>query len=334
MCIAIIKERNIELPSDDILKNCWNNNPDGAGFAFAFNDKVIIKKGYMTFKSFIKALHKYNNKYNLKDCGMLLHFRIATHGAVDQSMTHPFPIIDDDGCLKKTEFVSDYAVIHNGIISLTSYEASKNKGLSDTALFIKDYLTKIAQNKDWTKNQSNIELIEKLIDSKMAILEKNGDIIHTTGFTEDNGILYSNSSYLDSYQRYFKTKNIKSTYSYLNDTYDYDYGYGYNDDYCNGYYGTCSYEDYISEKVDEKGIIIELMSLRQGLIIDEPWYIEVNEDDLFYIDNGLNLYVKNEYEDDRIEYEFWGTCTVYDENIKEIEFKANTKAYLGQISYM
>ena len=33
MCVAIYKPENIQTPSLDTLKKCWDANPDGAGFA-------------------------------------------------------------------------------------------------------------------------------------------------------------------------------------------------------------------------------------------------------------------------------------------------------------
>ena len=53
MCIAIAKPIGVEIPNDDILTNCFNNNPDGAGFAFNHNNEVVIRKGYMKLKDFL-----------------------------------------------------------------------------------------------------------------------------------------------------------------------------------------------------------------------------------------------------------------------------------------
>lgn len=221
MCIAIGKPIGVKMPSKEILKRCWDSNDDGAGFAFAYNDVVYIKKGYMTFDSFWNELSKVNERYNLDNLGVLLHFRIATHGGVIPSMTHPFPIVGDNGILSKLEYQSEYAVVHNGIISLTGADARKETAMSDTAVFIRDYLTLIAQNRQWFRRKSNIELIEKLIDSKMAILNLRGEIIHTSGFVEDNGVLYSNESYKTLRIRTCSYNNSANRYSVYDDS-DYD----------------------------------------------------------------------------------------------------------------
>ncbi|MBO5021413.1 MAG: hypothetical protein J6D52_12180 [Clostridia bacterium] len=198
MCIAITSPIGTDIPNDDILRTCFRNNDNGAGIAFnTDNNQVQIVKGFMDFESFITALHKYDEKYCFKNRGVLLHFRISTHGGTNPSNTHPFPISSNSKHLKKTRFVSNYACIHNGIINLT---ADRKSELSDTMLFVKDYLSKISSNRGWFHNPKNIELIEMLIDSKMAILNGNGEIISTSGFHKaEDGNYYSNTSYKTSY---------------------------------------------------------------------------------------------------------------------------------------
>ena len=127
MCIAIAKPIGVEIPNDDILTNCFNNNPDGAGFAFNHNNEVVIRKGYMKLKDFLDAFHKYDEKFNFKNRGVLIHTRITTHGGTNPQMCHPFPINSDEGALKKIEYCSPFAIVHNGIISLTSSEATRKK---------------------------------------------------------------------------------------------------------------------------------------------------------------------------------------------------------------
>lgn len=322
MCIAIGKPMGVAIPDESILKNCWNNNSDGAGFAYAVNGNVFIKKGFMTFDSFKSALKEADERYNLKDCGMLLHFRIATHGAKDATMTHPFPINSDEGALKKIEYVSDYAVIHNGIISLTGYEANKSRGLSDTAIFIQKYLTKIATNKKWLNNPANIDLIEDLIDSKMAILYKTGGIKFTSGFKEDNGVYYSNNSYNDNYVKAYKTFSYPLSTTKSNEKKEVDTNYSsYNYD------------------------IFELMRVEPGDILDGDFgSIEVSYDELstYYAtkpnEYGMSLiyerYPSNGYygmfsqdEEYFSDYDFIGEAMVYDRNAKIREWSCDIKLF-------
>ena len=165
MCIAIYSLKGTDIPSEDILKTCFLNNPDGAGFAFNKGGKVHIVKGFMDYKGFISAFKKYDAEFGFKQRGVLIHFRIATHGGVNVGCCHPFPI----------------------------------SPLSDTMLFIRDYLTKIGSNRNWFYNKKNTELIYELINSKMAILNGNGDITATEGFHQGaDGNYYSNCSYMNT----------------------------------------------------------------------------------------------------------------------------------------
>jgi len=54
MCIAIISESGVKLPTKKVLKRCFINNPDGAGYGIFLLDSYEweCKKGFMTFKSF------------------------------------------------------------------------------------------------------------------------------------------------------------------------------------------------------------------------------------------------------------------------------------------
>lgn len=204
MCIAIYSPIGTDVPTEEIFKNCFTNNPDGAGFAFNLdNGQVQIIKGLMTFDKFKDTFNKYKERYGFTDRGVLIHFRITTHGGTQPACCHPFPMSDYDKMLKKTECVSNYAVIHNGIIKMCSARAHALKNMSDTMVFVKDYLSKIASNKGWFKNPMNWELIEDLADSKIAILNGQGEIRCTTGFHEGtDGNFYSNCSYTNYYYSY------------------------------------------------------------------------------------------------------------------------------------
>lgn len=201
MCIAVYSPKNNPIPCEDYLHNCFDNNSDGAGFAFNYNGHVEIVKGFMDWNSFISAFREYDNNYGFKGRGVLIHFRIATHGNVDAANCHPFPVSDSNRQLSKNKSCADYACVHNGIIKLTTEDAKREQKYSDTFIFIRDYLSKIASNRGWFRNKQNIALIEELIDSKMAILNSKGEIISTSGFKKGpDGNYYSNDSYSFSYR--------------------------------------------------------------------------------------------------------------------------------------
>ena len=49
MCIIVAKKKGLELPTKEILRNCFNYNSDGAGLMFNDGKQVFIEKGFMDF---------------------------------------------------------------------------------------------------------------------------------------------------------------------------------------------------------------------------------------------------------------------------------------------
>lgn len=207
MCIICAKERNVKMPSDEIIENMWDNNSDGAGVAVARDGRVIINKGFMKKKSFMKFIKSLRK--NHENDAMLLHFRIATHGGVNKECTHPFPVSQSNKELKKNYVVTDLAVAHNGIIKI-----DVEPGLSDTMSFIKKRLFPLKiKTSQFYKDKKKFGKKEKeLQGSRLAFLDKYGNIYKIGEWEEKDGIYYSNSSYDDSYYKYL-----------------YGYGYGYDD---------------------------------------------------------------------------------------------------------
>ena len=120
MCVAIYKPAKVKLPSLDILRQCWETNPDGAGFALPTLDNprhaFHIRKGFMTWEAFEKAVHD----FRLAECegDLLLHFRIATHGGISPGNTHPFPVTEEIKYLKHTNILTNSVLIHNGVLPI------------------------------------------------------------------------------------------------------------------------------------------------------------------------------------------------------------------------
>lgn len=325
MCIAIFKNPGNKCPSMDILHRCWDSNNDGAGYAFAYNGKVKIFKGFMTFDAFRASFEANNKRYNFKNLGLLIHFRISTSLSVTPQNTHPFPISNDTNYLQKPESEGDYAVIHNGIISLTSSTATAEKTTSDTLVFVRDYLWNIAQNRGWFRRESNIDLIYRLADSKVAILNRFGEIIHTPGFTEDNGVWYSNDTYKSPRVRYSHNygrynNNYVNNYSY----YDYDQDY---DDY--DFYGR-NYRDYRGGSKNtgySQYHTIPLMKCAPGDTISGDSVEDVchTYSDVQYAlsKEGFLYYLHKEDSSNLTSLEFLGMGVFYDKAMKERPFVAD-----------
>lgn len=216
MCIIAYKPAGVKFPSDDILKTCFQNNKDGAGFMYPTKDGVRIKKGFMTYEDFDKAIKPLKNSFGLP---VVMHFRISTHAGVNPEMTQPFPVTSKTRKLKSTDTISRVGIAHNGIISMTN----DAKEISDTALFIKRYASFLIRDVEYYKDKRIPEMIEAMIGSRMAILSTDGhvELLGTGWKTDENGMWFSNDSYKSWKSRY----NFKGTYAYGDYDWDDDFTY-------------------------------------------------------------------------------------------------------------
>ena len=213
MCIIVGKKKGIELPSKTTLENCFDNNSDGAGLAYVNNNKkVVIEKGFMTFEKFYKRLMELDKRYDLKKKALIMHFRITTHGGTSKGNCHPFPISNSRKKLKATYLeCGNVAFAHNKTVKICADE--KEKDMSDTQIFSRDYLYHIWKtNKRFYEDKNIRKIIERMGgESRFCFLDDKEKLYTIGDFVEDNGVLYSNYSY-----------------SYNINYYDYCYDYSSN----------------------------------------------------------------------------------------------------------
>lgn len=196
MCIIVAKPQGVEMPSYRILSNCFDTNSDGAGFMIANGKTVSIKKGFMDWNSFVEAIEKAGD---LTERSVVMHFRIATHGDVQPGCCHPFPVTDDKAKLSARFTESRVAVAHNGIIS----GMKTDKNTSDTMAYISSVIAPIRRmSEDFMHNDNALDIMEATVGSKLCFLDNSGDIVTIGQFIEDDGVFYSNTSYLNSWKRY------------------------------------------------------------------------------------------------------------------------------------
>jgi predicted glutamine amidotransferase len=199
MCIIVYKPAGVSLPSDDILYNCFINNPDGAGLMFPKGNEVVIRKGFMSYNALIEDINTVQNEMHssLKTLEMVLHFRHATHGNICPQNCHPFPCVSNIKDLKKLNISTSIGIAHNGIIdfctahSYSSYKQKQSK-ISDTQVFVRDYLSKLTDKELF--NSVIQGLIFEATNSKFAVMTaKKTELIGS--FIKHRGVFYSNSSY-------------------------------------------------------------------------------------------------------------------------------------------
>lgn len=194
MCIIAAKAKGVAMPTDEVIENMWYGNSDGAGFMYAEKGKVYIRKGFMKFDDFRKALDELAATHDMTELPLVMHFRITTHGGTKPANCHPFPISDSIGVLSKLDTKCHLGVAHNGIIDITP-----RKGISDTMEYIASQLAPLSKAvPDFYKNKHLIEMIYNATRSRLAFLSRDGAIYTIGDFINDNGVLYSNNSYKHS----------------------------------------------------------------------------------------------------------------------------------------
>lgn len=176
MCIAIYKPQD-KILSQETLKECYDSNPDGAGFMYAQNKKLHIEKGFFSYDSFYKAYKEHEHKQ------AVIHFRIKTHGKIDTTNCHPFAVNNAIG------------FVHNGIIN-----GFGDTNHSDTIGFNNAILQPLVHK--WGNlalfQDPIIDLIEGRIGySKLVFLDRHGNhkIMNEGKGVWDDGVWYSNNSY-------------------------------------------------------------------------------------------------------------------------------------------
>lgn len=181
MCIAIVKPKN-HLIAQSAARNCFSNNPDGAGFAYPDDGVVKIEKGFFTFESFWA---RFNEVQTSNNCDMLVHFRIATAGNVDKRNCHPWRINEKA------------AMIHNGTIQ--EMINKNDPSISDSGNFAKVLSFIFKRDEKQFKDNWLRWFIRSTIGNgnKVAILNEKGEVViyNEEAGTWENGIWYSNHSF-------------------------------------------------------------------------------------------------------------------------------------------
>lgn len=184
MCIAILNKKGI-IP-DAYLKESWDTNKDGAGFAYVHRKKMVIFKTLTDYPLFLSEYKK--AKEIAPKSNFLIHFRIATQGGVNLENCHPFLVNDS------------LAMIHNGMLRNTPNIPLR----SDTNFLAHTILAKMGKGIEYDPEFKHIcEIFTSTFGNKLVFLNTNNDcfiINESLGHWLD-GNWYSNYSY-KSYTQY------------------------------------------------------------------------------------------------------------------------------------
>lgn len=217
MCIAILNLNGSI--SKRQIQNSWANNNHGAGFAYSDGSKMVVYKTDKSANEFYKNYRKH--RLENSDVPFLLHFRISTHGLINEDNLHPFVINDK------------VALIHNGMVDFKGHTHSDPR--SDTRFMCEEVLSLLPDG--WHLSPGVHQLMMEVGGwSKFVML----DLDHKYAIVNESaghwfeGNWYSNTSYkgVNDYIDYGGKKMPKSS-TYSSGQWD--------DEYSNSYYGTNSY---------------------------------------------------------------------------------------------
>ena len=191
MCIICVSKSGVRQPTVTELNTMFRNNPDSAGYMVARHGMVSISKGYMDFGEFLNAVRR--EHFTEKD-SVVYHFRISTQAGVNPEMTHPFPLSNRLERMEKLDTTCRIGVAHNGVIRLTA--DPDNHRYSDTALFITQYLRVLIQRREDLRDRRILDTVWHLAQSKFAIMDGGGYVATVGQFLNQDGLLFSNASYI------------------------------------------------------------------------------------------------------------------------------------------
>lgn len=199
MCLIINRPANTELDFEK-FKVAMINNPDGWGLSAADGSGKLI-----TYRSPEEAdpekLFRFVQEEH-KELPVLLHLRYTTVGKTTLRNAHPFPI------LEHTQDGVDLRMAHNG--TLHAYKG-KNDGSSDTRNFVRVFIrplfkrlirgmtTEEILKDNWIHTLVNSELTTL---SVVSFMDGYGNSLNVNatgngGFTDENGVYYSNKYSFD-----------------------------------------------------------------------------------------------------------------------------------------
>lgn len=226
MCIAILNTKAVTLKKD-LLNNCWQNNGDGAGMLYMLDGKMQVFKEMKSFDNFYQEYLRVRKQVSKQN--IVLHFRISTHGKVNETNCHPFLVHDELG------------FVHNGMI----YEVPRHNDYSDTHQFNELILKKMIYGFEYDEHILN--MIESYIGSGSKLIFLNSDddyaIVNEKAGHWNMNCWFSNSSYkqVNNWVDYGGTKKYKgSSYGYggyggssygLNATAKYSSGFSNHSDF-------------------------------------------------------------------------------------------------------
>lgn len=186
MCVIAFSPKGNDAPTEEQIKEMFKKNPDGAGYAWDDGATVHFKKGFMNVDDLLEDLGPLEK---WKDKNFAMHFRIGTAGKNDKKTTHPFPLTNNFGELRKLQ--GDGPVLfHNGVIS--GFGGIIDPLASDTQDFVAGVASKLLTRPN-TPSKITAKTVNTIIgSSRLLIMYGKNKAIKFGDWKEKDGNYYSN----------------------------------------------------------------------------------------------------------------------------------------------
>lgn len=207
MCVAVYSPKGVDAPTEEQIRKMFKKNPDGAGYAFEEGNTVHFKKGFMTVDDLLEDLGPLEK---WKDRVLAMHFRIGTAGKNDQKTTHPFPLSNNFGELRKLEGEGP-VLFHNGVIS--GFGGIIDPLASDTQDFVAGVASKLLMRPNLPSKVVQKAITSIIGSSRLLLMYGKGKAYTFGDWETKDGNLYSNLLW--------DVKEFPKTYSYPSSTYKY-----------------------------------------------------------------------------------------------------------------
>lgn len=174
MCI-ILSCRPGARPTDEVVEECWLNNPDGAGIMYPEGGMVVGHKGLMTLGALREAMSSVP-----EDAPLVVHFRIGTSGGLTPEVTHPYPVSRELSALHATDWEAPLGIAHNGV--LLDMPTDEANGMSDTVAYVRDVVWPLSRRKhgNLTHSSKAKAVLKRTSEgSRLAVMGSDGSVTLT-----------------------------------------------------------------------------------------------------------------------------------------------------------
>ncbi len=202
MCVIICVEDG-KYPDFKTLKDAESLNSHGGSISWVDNGKISYHKG-ITAKKINDYINKRLKPNNVKIA--VIHFRIASVGAVNQKLCHPFPISTHVSTKLKVMDSQHDLLFHNGTI--TNWEGMLIKAIQGKVALLPKGELSDSRIMAYLINELGHEFLSKLAGNSFTILTKQG-IIKYGGWVTVGDNECSNDYFVKS--RYYQSEDYDIT---------------------------------------------------------------------------------------------------------------------------